>query len=57
MAECSGMVKVKKKGDHVKKGEVIGNFVFGGSSYVMLLQKEIDLVFSNELYLTKDGKS
>ena len=41
MAECSGVESSKKIGDKVEKGDHIGNFLFGGSSYVMLLQKHV----------------
>jgi len=40
----------KKIGDKVKKGDHIGNFLFGGSSYVMLFQDHTKLTFNDNLY-------
>jgi phosphatidylserine decarboxylase len=50
MVECSGLQSHKKKGDIVTKGLEIGHFLFGGSTYVMLLQPNIKFDFSNSLY-------
>ena len=50
MAECSGVESSKKVGAHVKKGDHIGNFLFGGSSYLMLFQKHSSLEFADTLY-------
>ena len=50
MAECSGVSKAKKRGDQVRKGDRIDNFVFGGSSYLMVFQKSANLTFSDQLY-------
>jgi phosphatidylserine decarboxylase len=36
MAECSGVSNSVFPGDTVKQGDHLGNFVFGGSSYVMM---------------------
>lgn len=32
MAEISGLVSLVKEGQHIKKGELLGMFRFGGSS-------------------------
>lgn len=48
MAECSGVESSKKIGEHVKKGDHIGNFLFGGSSYLMLMQKSSKVSFVEE---------
>jgi len=40
MTEISSCTMMKEKGDMVEKGEALGNFQFGGSSGVMVLQKE-----------------
>ncbi len=50
MAECSGVSKAKKRGNRVKKGDRIGNFLFGGSFYLMVFQKSANLTFSDQLY-------
>ena len=55
MAECSGVESSKKIGDKVEKGDHIGNFLFGGSSYVMLLQKHVKATFNNNLYKVDKG--
>ena len=50
------MFSSKKAGDKVKKGDHIGNFVFGGSSFTMVFQKKTKFHFSKELYGRKEGK-
>jgi phosphatidylserine decarboxylase len=50
MAECSGVSNSVIPGEKVKKGDHIGNFLFGGSSYVMLFQKGVKLTFTDGLY-------
>lgn len=39
----------------MKKGEHIGNFLFGGSSYTMIFQKDAKLTFAPDLYSTENG--
>ena len=41
MAEVSSCVSVVKIGHHVKKGDEIGYFQFGGSTYCMIFQKDV----------------
>jgi phosphatidylserine decarboxylase len=41
MAEVSSCVNVVEKGHHVNKGDEIGYFQFGGSTYCMLFQKDV----------------
>ena len=56
MAECSGVSNSTKIGDHVQQGDHIGNFLFGGSSYMMLFQNSANLKFTDTLYnKDKDG--
>ena len=50
MAEVSSCVSTVKIGQHVKKGEQLGYFMFGGSTHAMIFQKnkKINLVFKND---------
>jgi phosphatidylserine decarboxylase len=41
MAEVSSCINVVKKGQSVKKGDEIGYFQFGGSTYCMIFQKNV----------------
>lgn len=49
MAEASGCYTFKKAGDKVKKGELIGEFRLGGSSYCAIFNKECKLDFTCSL--------
>lgn len=40
MAEVSSCVATVKVGEKVKKGQQIGNFMFGGSSHLMVFSKK-----------------
>lgn len=44
MAEVSSCINVVRKGDHVKKGDEIGYFQFGGSTYCLIFQKDVAIV-------------
>ncbi len=44
MAEVSSCVSVVKIGQHVAKGDEIGYFQFGGSTYCMIFQKDVAFV-------------
>lgn len=40
----------------MKKGDHLGNFVFGGSSIAMIFEKKANLTFKEDLYVEgKDG--
>lgn len=49
MAEVSGVQIFKKAGEDVKKGELIGQFRFGGSSHCVIFDKNCVLDFSPSL--------
>lgn len=49
MAEVSGCYSFKKSGELVKKGELIGEFRFGGSSHCVIFDKNCVLDFSPSL--------
>lgn len=55
MVECSGVYSSKKKGCRVEKGEHIGNFLFGGSSYTMILSKSANVSFAEDRYYVDEG--
>lgn len=44
MAEVSSCISVVKIGQHVAKGDEIGYFQFGGSTYCMIFQKDVAFV-------------
>jgi phosphatidylserine decarboxylase len=46
MAEVAGCVSFKSSGDRVKKGELIGEFRFGGSSHCVIFNNKCELDFS-----------
>ncbi|TQV92111.1 hypothetical protein V2A60_004409 [Cordyceps javanica] len=46
MADVSGCVATVCEGEHVSKGQEIGSFHYGGSSYCLLFQKDVSLRFS-----------
>lgn len=46
MVEISGCYSWKEPGDRVKKGELIGEFRFGGSSHCLIFNKDCILDFS-----------
>lgn len=45
MAEIASVEIDVSEGDEVKKGDPMGTFKFGGSSYVMLFQKDVNIKF------------
>lgn len=47
MAEVSTCVAKVKIGDKVKKGDQIGNFMFGGSSHLLVFEKKCNLKFKD----------
>lgn len=49
MGEVSGCYTFKQSGDSVKKGELIGEFRFGGSSHCVIFDKNCHLDFSPSL--------
>jgi phosphatidylserine decarboxylase len=50
MAECSSCVSTVNIGDHVRKGQEIGHFEFGGSSHALVFEKKANLLFNTALY-------
>jgi phosphatidylserine decarboxylase len=50
MAEVSSCISKVNVNDKVKKGDLIGNFAFGGSSHLMVFQKDAKLKFNEGLY-------
>jgi phosphatidylserine decarboxylase len=46
MAEVSTCKVFAKKGEHYKKGEQLGTFLFGGSTHCLIFRKGVDLDFS-----------
>lgn len=55
MAEVSSCVATVKPNDKVKKGDQIGHFAYGGSTHVIIFQKDVKLTFANTLYQDKNG--
>lgn len=49
MAEVSGVQSFKNAGDDVTKGELIGQFRFGGSSHCVIFDNKCVLDFSPSL--------
>jgi phosphatidylserine decarboxylase len=47
MAETSSCIASKSIGDNISKGDHIGNFAYGGSSHVIIFQKQAKLSFSD----------
>lgn len=45
MVEVSSCVATVKVGDKVKKGDQLGYFMFGGSSHLLVFQKQAKLKF------------
>lgn len=45
MAEVSSCVETVKIGEHVKKGQQLGYFMFGGSTHAMIFEKKAKLHF------------
>lgn len=48
MAEVSTCVSKVKIGEKVKKGQQIGNFMFGGSSHLLIFEKKCHLKFKHK---------
>ncbi len=52
MGECSSCVGTVKIGQQVKKGEQLGYFMFGGSTHVMVFQKQARIKFNIDAFYT-----
>jgi phosphatidylserine decarboxylase len=50
MAEVSGCHPTVIEGQHVNKGDELGYFAFGGSSYAMIFDKDFDLTFKKDVF-------
>ncbi|OAA53184.1 phosphatidylserine decarboxylase family protein [Akanthomyces lecanii RCEF 1005] len=57
MADVSGCVATVHEGDHVSKGQEIGSFHYGGSSYCLLFQRNVSLLFSPLVDLAQEGQA
>lgn len=49
MSEVSGCHPTVTEGQKIKKGEQLGYFQYGGSSYVMVFDKDFDLEFNSDI--------
>ena len=50
MAEVSSCQSTTVEGQHINKGDELGFFQFGGSSYAMVFDKGLELTFNPEIY-------
>ena len=50
MGEVSSCISTVNEGDRLEKGQELGRFEFGGSSYAMIFDKNADLTFSSTLH-------
>lgn len=50
MADISSCLSDLQRGEEVKKGQYLGHFEIGGSSYAMIFEKRAQLNFTPNLY-------
>ena len=50
MVEVSGCQPTVIEGQKINKGEQLGYFQFGGSSHVVIFDKEFDLIFNPNIF-------
>ena len=58
MAEVSSINSTVIEGQKIEKGDQLGYFAFGGSSYVMVFDKNMEMEFDEDTFkANKDGES
>lgn len=57
MAEVSGCQPTVSEGEFVNKGDELGYFAFGGSSYAMVFDKDFDLTFNKDVFALNEERT
>jgi len=55
MTEVSSCCPSVVEGQKVKKGDQLGYFQYGGSSYAMIFDKNLELEFNSAIYVPNKG--
>jgi phosphatidylserine decarboxylase len=54
MTEVSSCHPTVEEGQYVQKGDQLGYFQYGGSSYAMVFDRELELEFNPEIYIPNE---
>lgn len=54
MTEVSSCHPIVEEGQQIKKGDQLGYFQYGGSSYALIFDKDFELEFNPKIYIPND---